>query len=290
MQTPSDDWACEPARVLGIALGYVGIQMLRNDVSTPKGGNWHLFWLAVDTVIAVSVSWVPVAADYTRHSKRVRDTVIGLFVGYSVTQIACYAVGLVALLSVARNEDGSGTQMFAAFLSIPLGTLAFAVLAVREVDQSFVDTYSTAVSVQNLRPRWDRRVLALLLGAFATVLALELNIKDYVNFLVLIGSVFVPLFGVFAVDYFGRARGSWDLRETAPTRWVMLAPWGLGFVVYQLINPGYVASWANFWRDVDDSLHFTPTSWMSASIISFVVAALATVPVGLLRRRKDTVC
>jgi hypothetical protein len=70
----------------------------------------------------------------------------------------------------------------------------------------------------------------------------------------------------------------------------MLLPWLLGFVAYQSLNPGYVSWWARMWGHVQDGLHFTPTSWMSASIISFVVAALATVPVGLLRRRKDTVC
>jgi purine-cytosine permease-like protein len=146
------------------------------------------------------------------------------------------------------------------------------------------------VSLQNLRPGWDRRVLALGVGALATGLALLLDIGDYQNFLILIGSVFVPLFGVFVVDYFLISRRNWNVSADAPQRWVMLLPWVLGFVTYQLINPGYVASWAGFWRDVDDSLGFTPTSWMSASIISFVVAALATVPVGLLRRGKDTVC
>jgi len=268
-----------------IALAYVGIQILHKPVSAPKDGNWTQFWLAVDTVIAVAVSFVPVAADYTRHSKRVRDTVIGSFVGYSVTQIACYGIGLVALLSVAKS--GSDHDMFAAFLAVPLGTLAFAVLAVREVDQSFVDTYSTAVSVQNLRPRWDRRVLALALGGIATVLALAIDIYDYESFLLLLGSVFVPLFGVFVVDYFGRSRRPWDLSETAPTRWVMLLPWLIGCCAYQLVNPGYVGWWSSMWTHVDDRLHFTPTSWMSASIISFVVAALATVPVELVRRRKD---
>ena len=78
-------------------------------------------------------------------------------------------------------------------------------LAVRELDQSFVDTYSTAVSVQNIRPRWDRRVLAVVIGTIATLLALALNIgNDYENFLILIGSLFVPLLGVLVVDYFVR--------------------------------------------------------------------------------------
>src|SRR3954452_25024813 len=266
-----------------VALVYLGAQLLRNPLPSLGHGTWNGFWLAVDTVIAVTVSWVPVAADYTRHSKSVRDTVVGTFVGYSVTQIACYGIGLVALLTVAKS--GTDHQMYGAFMAVPLGTLAFAVLAVRELDQSFVDTYSTAVSVQNLRPRWDRRVLAVAVGTLATVLGLALNISDYQNFLLLIGSIFVPLLGVLAVDYFVISRRQWDLSEAAPARWVMVLPWLIGFVTYQLINPGYLGWWSRQWGRIDDWLHFTPQSWMSASLLSLLVAAAATVPFGLLQRK-----
>jgi putative hydroxymethylpyrimidine transporter CytX len=268
-----------------VALVYLAVQLLRNPLPALGHGTWHGFWIAVDTVIGVAVSWVPVAADYTRHSRSVRDTVIGSFVGYSITQIACYAIGLIALVTVARS--GSTHQMFAAFMAVPVGTLAFAVLAIREIDQSFVDTYSTAVSVQNLRPRWDRRVLALVTGMFATVAALAFNVNDYENFLILIGSLFVPLLGVLALDYFVFSRRRWDLSETAPARWAMLVPWLVGFCVYQLINPGYLGWWSREWGRIDGWLQFTPATWMSASLLSFAAAALATVPVGLLRRRKD---
>jgi NCS1 family nucleobase:cation symporter-1 len=269
------------------ALIYLGIQLLRNPLPAFGHGTWSGFWIAVDTVIGVAVSWVPVAADYTRHSRSVRDTVIGSFVGYSVTQIACYAIGLIALVTVAKGDPN---HIFGSFMAIPIGTLAFAVLAIREIDQSFVDTYSTAISVQNLRPRWDRRVLALVVGALATVFALALDVNDYEKFLILIGSVFVPLLGVFAVDYFLISRRRWDLSESAPERWTMLVPWFIGFCAYQLINPGFVGWWSRQWGRVDGWLHFTPTTWMSASLLSFIVAALATVPVGLLRRRREPVC
>ena len=271
-----------------IAVGYLGIQLLRNPLPSFTGGSWHGFWLGVDSIVGVTVSWVPVAADYSRHSHRTRDTVIGTFFGYSVTQFVCYGIGLVALVTVAKG--GTDHQMYSAFMAIPLGTLAFAVLAVRELDQSFVDTYSSAVSVQNLRPRWDRRAIALVIGVLSTIFALKFSVDDYYNFLVLIGSVFVPLAGVFIVDYFVTARGRWDVTETAPARWLMLVPWVLGFVAYQLINPGYIGWWQRMWLHVDDWLHFTPTSWMSASILSFAVAALAALPLGLLSRRRDAVC
>src|SRR3954447_26283094 len=266
-----------------IALVYLAVQLLRHPLPSLGSGSWNGFWIAVDTVVGVTVSWVPVAADYTRHSRSVRDTVVGTFVGYSVTQIACYGIGLVALLTVAK--EGTEHQMYSAFMAVPLGTIAFAVLAIRELDQSFVDTYSTAVSVQNLRPRWDRRVLAAVIGALATVLALALDISDYQNFLYLIGSVFVPLLGVLAVDYFLICRRAWDLSERSPARWLMVVPWLIGFVTYQLINPGYLGWWSHQWGRIDNWLHFTPQSWMSASLLSLLVAAVATVPFGLLQRK-----
>jgi putative hydroxymethylpyrimidine transporter CytX len=270
------------------ALVYLGIQLLRNPLPGLGDGTWHDFWIAVDSVIAVTVSWVPVAADYSRHSRSVRDTVIGTFFGYSVTQVACYGIGLVALLTVAKG--GTDAEMYNAFMDVSLGTVAFGIIAIRELDQSFVDTYSTAVSLQNLWPRLDRRILAFVVGVLATVLGLALTIADYQNFLILIGSVFVPLFGVFAVDYFFISRRRWDVTTAAPQRWVMLLPWVLGFVAYQLLNPGFVSWWARMWAHIDHWLRFTPTSWMSASLVSCAVAAIATVPVGLLRRRKEPEC
>jgi hypothetical protein len=65
----------------------------------------------------------------------------------------------------------------------------------------------------------------------------------------------------------------------------MLLPWAAGFVTYQLINPGYVSWWVSAWTSVGRFIGFTPASWMSASILSFVVAAVVTLLVGAGVRR-----
>src|SRR3712207_9448905 len=72
-------------------------------------------------------------------------------------------------------------------------------------------SYSTAVSTQNLVARADRRVLALAVGTVATLLALTFDIAAYEPFLFLIGAVFVPLVGVFAVAYAATPRGAWEI-------------------------------------------------------------------------------
>jgi hypothetical protein len=56
----------------------------------------------------------------------------------------------------------------------------------------------------------------------------------------------------------------------------MLLPWAAGFVIYQLINPGYVSWWASAWSSFGRDIGFTPASWMSASILSFCAAGIMT--------------
>jgi purine-cytosine permease-like protein len=234
-------------------------------------------------VVAVAISWAPLAADYTRHSRTPRAAFAGALGGYGVTQVLCYVIGLLALVTVAR---GNPDHIYGAFIALPVGSLCFAILAARELDQAFANVYSTAVSTQNLRPLWDRRVLAGVIAAVTTAGALWLNISDYENFLVLIGSVFVPMSAVLVTDYFVVSRGRWDLSGTARSRWLMLLPWAAGFVTYQLINPGYVSWWASAWTSFGHDIGFTPASWMSASILSFAVAAAVTVATGWRWRRR----
>jgi nucleobase:cation symporter-1, NCS1 family len=267
-----------------IALAYLFFQLLAQPLPSMTAGTWSGFSIGVDTTVAVAVSWVPMAADYARHSRSSAAAFTGAFVGYGLTQVACYALGLLALVTVAADGD----HIFAAFIAVPLGGLAFAVLAVREMDQSFANVYSATVSTQNLRPRWDRRLIAVTVGLLITLLALAVDIYGYASFLSLIGSVFVPLFAVLAIDYFCFAgRRGWDLTLDSPSRWLMLAPWGLGFITYQLIYPGQVAWWAALWGRLAQAIGFQSQPWMSASIFSFVVAATLTLLIGGISRLTD---
>jgi putative hydroxymethylpyrimidine transporter CytX len=264
-----------------IVLCYLFIQLIRHPLPGLTHGTWSGYWAATDTVVAVAVSFAPLAADYTRHSRSPRAAFAGTLAGYSTTQVLCYVIGLLALVTVAHGDPD---KIYGAFIALPVGSLAFAILAARELDQSFANVYSTAVSTQNLRPLWDRRILAGTIAALTTAGALWLNIADYENFLTLIGSVFVPMSAVMITDYFVPPRRRWDLSATAPSRWLMLAPWAAGFVTYQLINPGYVSWWAAAWTSFGHAIGFAPASWMSASILSFSVAAATTMLAGTLTR------
>lgn len=257
---------------------YLFVQVLRADLPGLTDGGWNGFWPAADLVAALSVSWMPLAADYTRQSRSAKDAFWGAAIGYGTSSALFFTLGVLAF--VTRGGD----DVIASLLAIPAGAIALFVLAVDEIDEAFANIYSTAVSAQNLAPRVDRRVLAVGVGAVATVLALAFDIQQYENFLYLLGSVFVPLFAVFIVDYYVLRWRRWDVSDHAPGRWLMLLPWLGGFVTYQLVYPGSVGWWARWWTARRHDLHFTPPTWMGATITSFLAAGLLTLLIGRLQR------
>jgi nucleobase:cation symporter-1, NCS1 family len=270
-----------------IALMVLIIGLLRNPVPGIEG-SWSGFWLAVDAAVALTISWVPLGADYSRHSRTARAAFAGGFFGYGITQIACLLVGVVALTQVQQNPD----QVFDLFLAVPLGTVAFAVLVLRETDQSFANVYSTAVSIQNMAPRWDRRILSVSIGGIAIAAALTIDISQYTNFLYLIGAVFIPLSGAMIAAWL-RTRGvGWNTSPDAPLRPAMLVAWSAGFVAYQLVNPGAIPGWSDAWSSAGAWLHTLDHPWLSASLTSFAVAVLIALPFAATpapaRRRSPT--
>lgn len=269
--------------VVAAATAYLFIQIARKPLHAP-GTGWGGFWIAADVVIAIAVSWIPLAADYSRNSRNGAAAFNGAFAGFGLASIAYFSLGVLAVVAL----PAAGTDAIKALLALPGAAVAIVILVLDELDEAFANVYSTVVSMQNIGPRLDRRILAIGVGAAAVVLGLVVHVRDYVNFLYLIGSVFVPLFATFAVDYYLLRRRRWDVSDTAKPRWEMLVPWVAGFVMYQLLNPGTVSWWQRFWVHRQHDLHLTPPTWASASLASFLVAAVLAVPVGLLRRQAAT--
>jgi putative hydroxymethylpyrimidine transporter CytX len=272
------------------AVVYLFVRVLAQPLPPVTGGGAQSFWTAADIVIALPVSWFPLAADYTRHVRGGRTAFVGTAVGYGAATVAFFTLGVLALAAYGA----AGLDVIDAILAVPLGVLAVVVLLVVEVDEAFANIYSTAVSAQNLSSRLDRRILALAVGAVSTLLAFTFDITSYEPFLFLIGAVFVPLVGVFVVAYFLVPRGSWDVSRTAPSRPGLLLAWAAGFIAYQLTLPtffdGTGQGWTAWWSQRQHDLGIDPANGWSASLVSLavaaVLAALCCLPAAL-RKRSD---
>ena len=237
------------------------------------------FWPAVDLAVAGVISFAPLAADYSRHSRTRSAAFWGSSLGYGLAAVAYYTLGVLAVANLGA------TDVLGALVALPAGAIALAILLVDEVDEAFANVYSTTMSVHNLFPRLDRRYVALLIGVVATLLAGLLDFGKYQSFLFLIGSVFVPLFAVAAVDFFAVSRQRWDVSDRARLRVVPVVAWACGFVAYQLVYPGDVAGWSDFWSTVAAAVGFTAPTWLGSSVAAIAVGGLVMLVLGRAVRR-----
>ncbi len=224
----------------------------------PEGG--VTFWQGVDLTVAMAASWLPLAADYTRFARRPRESFWGTAGGYFVPLVWLYGLGALLFLSQGLGES---TALLTAVAGGGIASaLALVALTVDETDEPFANVYSAAVSLQNLVPEAPQRLLVLGVGGIAIGGALVVDLLSYQSFLFLLGSFFVPLFGVLAADFL---HGS---REPASIHWDGLAAWLAGVALYQWIQPTGPA----WWVDLVDRVPGAGELATGASLPSFGLA------------------
>jgi NCS1 family nucleobase:cation symporter-1 len=157
------------------------------------GGHHGSFWLGVDLVIALTVSWIPLVADYTRFSTTRRAAFWGTGIGYLLPTL--FQFGFGAILVLSHPSINGPTAVLTTVAAGGVGSvLALLALTVDETDEAFANVYSTAVSLQNWFPRASQRALITAVAVLATMIALVLDLTRYQQFLLLLGAFFVPLF------------------------------------------------------------------------------------------------
>jgi nucleobase:cation symporter-1, NCS1 family len=245
-----------------------------------QGGHHGSFWLAVDTVVAVTVSWAPLVADYTRFSRDRRSAFFGVGIGYLLPTLFQFGFGSILVLS--RGVDPNHPELILTAIAGGGAAAALALLAltVDETDEAFANVYSSAVSAQNLVPRVSQRALIVAVSVLATGLALAIDMRSYQRFLLLLGAVFVPLLGVLVADWLARGMHYTreDVFEGPALRPGAVLAWVVGFFVYEWL---YQPTDLGFWSDWLSKL-WTPTYKIGASVPSFVVAFLLMAAAGWL--------
>ena len=133
----------------------------------PGAGGMGMF-SAMDLVIAMPVSWLPLVADYARHGKSGGAALRGTWLGYALANMWCYSLGVLVALTLPS------TDLVQALLLAQGGLIALSLILIDEVDNAYGDTYSGAVSAHSLLPRWGVRRWGIAMAAVCTALALVL--------------------------------------------------------------------------------------------------------------------
>jgi putative hydroxymethylpyrimidine transporter CytX len=210
------------------------------------------FFTALDLVIAMPISWMPLAADYNRFSKESKGAFIGTFIGFTLTNILFYFGGVMLGLSDVVGIIAAIQSVFFGFLLL--------ILLVDEADNAFADVYSAAVSTQSIFRKIKQVYLIIGFTIISTILAMTISIANYETFILLIGAVFVPLFGVVLSDYYIVKRrkykesmmysdnnsNSSGNSSTLKIGFPAIIAWSIGVVLYYLLSslsPIYIPNW-----------------------------------------------
>ncbi|WP_159617334.1 purine-cytosine permease family protein [Arthrobacter zhaoguopingii] len=221
----------------------------------------------LDVVIATAISWTVLSAEFNRLAKSSTAGIVGSAIGYTLSTVLAMTLGATAIAYVVLNGGEAvpfdPTVIVAAF-GAPLAIVIF--LSVMATNTMVV--YGMVSSVVNMAP--SRRVTflptALVLGVISilgsTWLAL---LNQFTSFLVLISSLFIPVFAVMIVDYYlvrRRHYGTDILRANGGDYWFSKG-----------VNIAAVVVWA-VGAALSLILTYSLSSPIGATIPTFVLSAL----------------
>jgi nucleobase:cation symporter-1, NCS1 family len=251
-------------------------QNLSNSISAV--GKDMSFFVALDLVIAMPISWMPLVSDYNRFAKTSKGAFMGTLIGFSITNIIFYLGGLLLGL-------GDVSSILISIQSILFGFILL-VMVVDEVDNAFADIYSAAISSQSIFRNLNQRYLIIGFTALSTILSIFVSIEGYQQFLLLIGALFIPLFGVLLTDYFVVKRGKYQTdviygngNKIIKIGYPAIIAWSIGAILYYLLSqlsPIYVSQIPTIGSTIPSLIASSLLYLLITKLIKFKVAKNAT--------------
>jgi nucleobase:cation symporter-1, NCS1 family len=227
-----------------------------------KGDGSMTMLSAMDLVIAMPISWLPLVADYARFGKSAKTTQTGTWVGYAVANMWCYGLGFL-IASTGKVDAG----MVAVILLAQGGLIALGIILFDEVDNAYGDAYSSTVSIGSLVGQPGKSVGAIAFVVICALGAAFLPMHGLEKFLIILSSVFLPLYGVIFAVYAAGRMGTTSARVIEP---VYAGIWVLGiglFYAFQTLTPSLGASLPTL------GLVFGGTYWVARQRLAATSAA-----------------
>ena len=188
---------------------------------------------AIDLVIAMPVSWLPLVADYARYGKlngHRTSAFKGTWLGYAIANIWCYGLGVLVVSTTAPDVG-----LVSAILLAQFGLVALGLILVDEMDNAYGDVHSGAVSLNHLFAKTSLITWGKYMAIAAALCAMLLDMHGLEPFLLMLSSVFVPLYGVIIARL--SFKSVLDERVNAPAIHMPSAViWLIGIAVFHLCS------------------------------------------------------
>jgi len=192
----------------------------------------------LDVVIGYQVSWLLMFADYSRYTRSGRAAATAVFAGLAIPALWLMPVGW-SLARIAGSDD-PGRMLAAA----GVGWWTAALITLASVTTNFVNIYLSSLAWRTLAPRSTGVGSVWTIGLIGTALGLISTgwLTRFADLMVLLGSILVPVGGVF-LAHFIVLRRPVDIARiynaaSLPAFSVAgVAAWIAGIIVYKLAAP-----------------------------------------------------
>lgn len=196
------------------------------------------FFGALDIVIVIPISWLPLVADYNRFASNSKTAFFGTFLGFTITNSILFAIGLLFGISDI-------TELIISIQSIFFGFILL-ILLLDDIDNAFADAYSASISVISISAiaifaKLKQKYIIIALIILSTFLSIAMPIAQYEVFLILIGAIFIPLFAVIIADYYFIDKKKYNFQNikssTLKIGYSAIFSWILGLIAYYVFSP-----------------------------------------------------
>jgi NCS1 family nucleobase:cation symporter-1 len=174
--------------------------------------------ITFDVVVATAISWTVLSADFNRNAKTQLGGIFGTVIGYTASTSIAMSLGATA--AAYAQLRGAGAQGFdPAVLVENFGLPAALVVFLSVMATNTLVVYGMVMSYLDLRPESRFLTSALVIGAVSIIGALWQGILDrFLDFLLLIGTFFVPVFAIMLADYYLLRRGNYSAEDVLKKR------------------------------------------------------------------------
>ncbi len=174
--------------------------------------------IALDVVVATAISWTVLSADFNRNAKTQLGGIGGTVIGYTTSTVLAMSLGVTAA-AFAQIKGGAAQGFDAAVLVENFGIPAAVVVFLSVMATNTLVVYGMIMSYLNLRPQSGFLGPALVIGLVSILGATWQGVLSYfLDFLLLIGTFFVPIFAIMLADYYLLRRGDYSVDDLLQRR------------------------------------------------------------------------
>ncbi|WP_110928529.1 purine-cytosine permease family protein [Bacillus massiliglaciei] len=171
--------------------------------------------IAFDIVVATAFSWMSSVCDFNRYCKSEKAGIAGTFAGYLLASLIAMGMGAVVggfSILGGMEQTYDPTYLLAQH---GFGLIASLVVFFSVISTNVMALFSATMSFMNIVPKMNFWIIGMILGVICTIGALfkELLMANFYDFILLIATLFIPVFAIVLTDFFILKKGEYDAEE-----------------------------------------------------------------------------